>query len=161
MVSVCRILKAKALIYLYSAWIWTAAALLMILMGFTPAIITAQEKAGEPESTSIQNPKLVQGTICEKIENQRPINAGLVFSVAARKIHCLTTFDQIIQTQFITHRWYYRDDPVATFRLALQPPRWSTFSSLQIREMDRGPWRVEIRDAQGQLIQGLRFSVSD
>lgn len=106
-------------------------------------------------------PKLTQAVICEQIDNQRPINSGWVFSVMAHKIHCLTSFDKIVDTQFIIHRWYFRDNPVATFRLALQPPKWSTFSSLQIRDMDKGPWRVDITDTQGQLIKALRFSVSD
>jgi hypothetical protein len=50
---------------------------------------------------------------------------------------------------------------VTSKRLTLKPPRWATFSSIQMREGDKGPWRVEIWDEQNQLIKTLRFSVTD
>ena len=84
-----------------------------------------------------------------------------MFSVKNQKIFCLTSFEGIAETQFIHHRWYFRDNSVATFRLALQPPVWSTYSSLQIRAMDKGPWRVAITDPAGNLIEELRFSVTE
>jgi len=116
----------------------------------------ASHKSAAPPPTVLS-----KAVICEGIENQRPVNAGWVFSVKNQKIYCLTTFEDIENTQFILHRWYFRDNPVATFRLALQPPIWSTYSSLQIRDMDKGPWRVAITDTGGQQIQELRFSVTE
>jgi hypothetical protein len=45
--------------------------------------------------------------------------------------------------------------------LTLKPPRWSTFSSIQLREADKGPWRVEIVDEKDRLHKTLRFSITD
>ncbi|MGB5984839.1 MAG: DUF2914 domain-containing protein [Desulfobacterales bacterium] len=125
----------------------------LILFAFGQSVVAREELGG--------GPTLTQAVMCETIVNQRPVNEGLVFSVSVNKIHCLTSFENIAETQFITHHWYFRDTPVATFRLALQPPRWSTFSSLQIRGIDKGPWRVTVTDSQGKAITELRFSVSD
>jgi hypothetical protein len=46
-------------------------------------------------------------------------------------------------------------------RLILKPPRWASVSSIKLREADKGPWRVEIRDAEGRLLATLRFSITD
>ena len=124
-------------------------------------LLCGSEISADARQESGGGPVLTQAVMCETLSNQRPVNAGVVFSVSVNKIHCLTSFEAITQTQFITHHWYFRDTPVATFRLALQPPRWATFSSLQIREMDKGPWRVTVTDSEGKPITDLRFSVTD
>jgi len=46
-------------------------------------------------------------------------------------------------------------------KLTLTPPKWSSFSSMQLRNVDKGPWRVEIRDSRDNLMHVLRFSISD
>jgi hypothetical protein len=46
-------------------------------------------------------------------------------------------------------------------KLFLKPPSWSTYSSIQLREADKGPWRVEVTDDKGKLFATLRFSVTD
>jgi hypothetical protein len=46
-------------------------------------------------------------------------------------------------------------------KLVLKPPRWSTFSSIQLREADKGPWRVEITDDDENILRILRFSIVD
>ena len=97
----------------------------------------------------------------EDIREDQPVNPSLLFPVAAGKIYCLTNFKQMTDGDYITHHWYFRDDPVATFRLQLQPPEGTTFSFLQLRGVDKGPWRVEVKDAGGRLLKVLRFSVTD
>ena len=60
-----------------------------------------------------------------------------------------------------SHHWYHRDKFVTKIGLALKPPRWLTFSSIHLREIDRGPWRVEISTPEGALLRTLRFSVTE
>jgi hypothetical protein len=45
--------------------------------------------------------------------------------------------------------------------LTINTPRWSTFTSVQLRDADKGPWRVEITDKSGNLMHTLRFSITD
>ena len=59
------------------------------------------------------------------------------------------------------HKWYRRGELITTKRLTLKPPRWSTYSSIQLREADKGPWRVEIWDDYNHLLDTLRFSVTE
>lgn len=104
---------------------------------------------------------LARAVMCEYIEGYEPQHVASVFSIDAGKISCFTTFDGIQTFTHALHKWYRRDSLITTKRLTLKPPSWSTYSSIQLREADKGPWRVEIWSARNQLLQILRFSVID
>jgi hypothetical protein len=99
--------------------------------------------------------------MCESIEALEPYNTAVAFSIQVGRISCFTAFEGIRSETFAMHRWYRRDTMVTVKRLTLKPPNWSTYSSIQLREADKGPWRVEIRSADNRLLQTLRFSVTD
>ena len=105
--------------------------------------------------------KMVQAVICESIDNFKPVNPGVVFSISSGEIFCFSEFDPVFEKTHVLHKWYKKDKLVFTMRLTLSPPKWSTFSRIQIRDADKGPWRVEIRGAGGALLQTLRFSMAD
>ena len=105
--------------------------------------------------------KLVRALMCQFIEAYEPKHPAVAFSINTGKVSCYTTFDNIKNPTHVFHKWYRRDALVTTKRLTLKPPTWSTFSSIQLREADKGPWRVEIRDARNRLMQTLRFSVTE
>ncbi|MGD9238748.1 MAG: DUF2914 domain-containing protein [Desulfobacterales bacterium] len=99
--------------------------------------------------------------MCEEIFSNAPLNPTVVFSITQRKAVCFSSFDEVPQKMVIYHSWYHRDVPSAKIRLTLKPPRWSTYSSIQLRRTDIGPWRVEITDDKGNVLGVLRFSVTD
>ena len=104
---------------------------------------------------------LVRAEMCENVSEQKPKNTGLAFSVGIGKVHCFTFFDPVPQQTSICHNWYYREKLSTKIKLRLSPPRWATFSSIQLREADKGPWRVEISDQKGRVLRVLRFSIVD
>jgi len=104
---------------------------------------------------------LAQAVICEEIRDNTPHNQGVAFSMANGKVCCFTAFDPVPEKTFIFHRWFRRDRLIRSIKLSLQPPRWSTVSRIQLREADKGPWRVEITDQAGRIFRILRFSVTD
>jgi Protein of unknown function (DUF2914) len=104
---------------------------------------------------------LVHAAMCEKIKDYEPYNEAIVFSIAIGKVSCFTSFDNISAETFVYHKWYRRDKLNTKKRLVLRPPRWSTFSSIQLREVDKGPWRVEITDPEENVLKILRFSITD
>ena len=104
---------------------------------------------------------LVEAVICEDIQEGVPRNRTTVFSIERRTAVCFTAFDPVPKQTDIYHHWFHRDTPSARIKLTLKPPRWSTYSSIQLRVEDIGPWRVEISDAQGNIFHVLRFSVTE
>ena len=104
---------------------------------------------------------LVEAVMCEEIKGRIPQDLTTVFSIERRTAVCFTAFDPVPQQAVIYHHWFHRDIPSARIKLTLKPPRWSTYSSIQLRAEDIGPWRVEITDSQGNIFHVLRFSVTE
>jgi hypothetical protein len=115
----------------------------------------------DPGAAAAGRIALTRAVMCESIRGYEPHNKAVVFSIHAGKISCFTSFDQIGVTTAALHKWYRRDELVTTKRLTLKPPSWSTYSSIQLREADKGPWCVEIWDDYNHLLGTLRFSVTD
>ena len=105
--------------------------------------------------------KLSEAVMCEDIYSDAPRNPTMVFSANRERAVSFSVFDPVPQQTVIYHNWYHRDVPSAKIRLQLKPPRWSTYSSIQLRRTDIGPWRVEITDGKGKVFGVLRFSVTD
>ena len=105
--------------------------------------------------------QLTQALMCEDVLNNEPLNPTVAFSASREKAICYTTFDPVMQKTAIFHNWFHRDVPSARIQLILNPPRWSTYSSIQLRKTDIGPWRVEITDEKGKVFGVLRFSVTE
>ena len=120
--------------------------------------------AQKKESPSKATPKrltLVQAAMCEGIKDNGPKNRAIVFSTTIGRIHCFTSFDPVPKKTVIYHKWYIRDKLRAKAKLSLKTPRWSTFSRIALRNGEKGPWRVEITDEEGNIFAILRFSVTD
>ncbi|MEE4262953.1 MAG: DUF2914 domain-containing protein [Desulfobacteraceae bacterium] len=129
--------------------------LLLLTLGFFLLLpISAGSQSGNPIA-------LVDAVMCEDIKGNVPQNLTTVFSIERQTAVCFTTFDPVPQQAVIYHHWFHRDKPSARIKLTLKPPRWSTFSSIQLRVEDIGPWRVEITDSQGNIYRVLRFSVTE
>ena len=104
---------------------------------------------------------LVTAAICESVKELSPQYPAIVFSIVAGKVSCFSFFDPVPKKTFIYHNWYHRNNLTTKIKLTLKPSSWSTFSTIQLRESDIGPWRVEIADQKGKVIKVLRFSVTE
>ncbi len=122
-----------------------------------PMLRAQQEAVPSPASRLT----LARAVMCEAIHSFKPLNTGVAFSVSVGKIFCYTAFENIPTKMFIHHIWYRNDQLVTRRGLQLLPPRWSSASSIQIRDADKGSWRVEITDDQGRVLKTLRFGIVD
>jgi hypothetical protein len=117
----------------------------------------------QPPANAEGNTKLElkQASMCERVENLTPVHSDLAFPVSSGQVCCYTSFEPVPQHTVIYHRWFHRDELSTQTRLRLYPPRWSTYSVIQLRETDKGPWRVEIIDQNGHIFDVLRFSITE
>jgi hypothetical protein len=124
------------------------------------SILHSEDGGGASKDVS-PKPILAEAVMCEEIVDGRPFNQTILFSLERGKVLCFTTFGEIPEHTTIFHKWYFKDKLIYKIKLVLKPPRWSTYSSIKLRDTDRGPWRVEIIDQQNNLYKTLRFSVAD
>lgn len=123
-----------------------------------PFSVQSQSDTSDPAAPDIV---LVRAEMCEDIQELTPQNTTTVFSIERRKAVCFTSFDPVPAETVIYHYWYHRGVPSARIKLSLQPPRWSTYSSIQLRAEDLGPWQVLVTDANGRILRTLRFSITE
>lgn len=136
--------------------------LLVLFCG--PPVYSAQTSTkhdGSARQPASKTLVLVEAVMCEKIQDYVPRNPAIVFPVRLEKVSCFTAFDPVPEKCVIYHNWFHRDTLSTRIKLSLQPPRWSTFSSIQLREADKGPWHVNITDERGRILRVLRFSITD
>jgi len=134
--------------------IWT----LLLLLSAAAGSGRAQDAPAPPASEPLT---LVKAAMCEDIQDFAPQNEAIVFSVSNGKVCCFTRFDSVQAEVPIAHTWLHRDRVITSRKLFLKPPAWATYSSIQLREADKGPWRVEVTDQQGGLLAVVRFSIAD
>jgi hypothetical protein len=137
--------------------------ILFMMCLLTAAVFFPCARAQDTEvlGQSYEPPVLVQAQMCETIDKFLPVNPAVVFSISLGRVYCFTAFDPVHEETVIYHRWYRQDRLISNARLVLNPPKWASFSSMQLRSADKGPWRVEIVDVRENLIKTLRFSISD
>lgn len=99
--------------------------------------------------------------MCETIVEYAPTNSAVVFSIERSRVSCFTEFDPVPKQTYVSHKWYHQDSLVTEKRLTINPPRWASFTSMQLRDADKGPWRVEVTDENNILMHTLRFSITD
>jgi hypothetical protein len=138
----------------------------LLLFAVIPGFLfpfSVNSQSGDTAESKISPAKivLVQAVMCEDLQELTPQNPTTVFSIERRKAICFTSFDPVPEKTIIYHQWFHRDQTSAKIKLTLKSPRWSTYSSIQFRAEDIGPWRVEISDSQGQILDILRFSITE
>jgi hypothetical protein len=121
----------------------------------------AQTDAISSADSAASRPVLVRAVVCQSIEDLVPINEAAIFPLSVGSVACYTLFEPISKDTTIFHRWYHRDKITSVKKLNLRSPRWATYSSIQIRKGDNGPWRVEIVDGDGHVYRILRFSLTE
>jgi hypothetical protein len=119
------------------------------------------DKDGLSGAAAAEKPILTTAAMCEDVQDRQPLYEGVVFSIGIGRVFCYTLFDPVPEKTVITHNWYNRDNLSTKIKLPLHPPRWTTYSAIQLRESDKGPWRVEITDSEGRILKVLRFSVTE
>lgn len=112
-------------------------------------------------SVPSEEPTLIKAVMCESIQKLTPTNEAIVFSIDLGQVSCFTEFDPVPKQTVIYHKWHRKGRLITVKQLTVNPPRWSSFSSIQLRETDKGPWLVDVTDQNDKLLYTLRFSITD
>lgn len=99
----------------------------------------------------------VEAEIAEAVTDMMPQNPGTDFPAEVGSVVCWTRVTGAEGTE-ITHTWIHgeMEFPVT---LAVSGSPWRTWSRKAIPPEWAGEWRVEIRDAEGNLLDTRSFTV--
>ena len=98
--------------------------------------------------------------ICEDVVNREVVSQGTSFSASVGKLYCFSKIANIENYTEVVHAWYYGNTERARVTLNVNPPAWRTYSSKIIQPNETGDWRVEILDREGNLLETVRFQVT-
>jgi hypothetical protein len=115
----------------------------------------------KPAVIKIPPPVLKKAVLCEKITKNKPVYEGVVFSLNIEKLYCFTDFEHVYGESIIFHKYYFNDKLIKKFPLSIRPPNFATYSRLELRESEKGPFRVDITDAEDNVLTTIRFSITD
>ncbi len=108
-------------------------------------------------------PVLKKAVLCEKVVKEKPVYEGVAFSAGKERLFCYNYFEPVYGEGYIFHKYYFKDVLInpKPKKLSIKPPSFATYSRIDLRESDKGPWRVEITDAEDNILTTIRFSITD
>ncbi len=104
--------------------------------------------------------QVASSAIYENVVNREGVNERTSFSASVAKLYCYSKIANVENYTEVVHAWYYGDTQRARVTLNVNPPAWRTYSSKIIQAHDIGAWRVEILDQSGNILETVRFEVT-
>ena len=113
-----------------------------------------------PVSAMAENMHIEKSAVCKNVVNREVVNEGWSFPASVGKLYCFSKVANIDSHTEVVHTWYFGDTKRARVTLNVNPPAWRTYSSKNIQTHEIGSWRVEIQDQSGNVLETVRFEVT-
>ena len=113
-----------------------------------------------PVSVMAENMNIEKSAVCKNVVNREVVDEGWRFPASVGKLYCFSKVANIDSHTEVVHTWYFGDTERARVTLNVNPPAWRTYSSKNIQAHEIGSWRVEIQDQTGNILETVRFEVT-
>jgi hypothetical protein len=104
--------------------------------------------------------QIVAAAICKDVVEREAVDIGTQFPNSVSRLYCFT---KVVSTEIpteIVHVWRYGDVERARVSLAVRASAWRTYSSKAIQSHEIGPWRVDVLDTSGNLLETINFEIT-
>lgn len=127
-----------------------------VMIGFF-ALCLLIPAATAQEAKTVQ---VVAAAICKDVVEREAVDVGTRFSNSVSRLYCFTKVASSEIPTEIVHVWNYGDVERARVTLPVKAAAWRTYSSKVIQEHEIGPWRVDVLDASGNLLEAINFEIT-
>jgi hypothetical protein len=113
--------------------------------------------AGAQDANKVQ---IVAAAICKDVVDREAVDIGTQFQNSVSRLYCFT---KAVSTEIpteVVHVWSYGDVERARVTLAVRAAAWRTYSSKVIQSHEIGPWRVDVLDTSGNLLETINFEIT-
>jgi hypothetical protein len=100
-----------------------------------------------------------EAVICKAVVDRAPADQGEMFPADVGQLYCYCKISGAAEATTITHVWKKGETEMAAVELDVGATPWRTWSSKTIDPGWTGAWSVEIKDAQGNVLQTLNFTI--
>jgi len=104
--------------------------------------------------------QVVAAAICKDVVEREAVDVGTQFSNSVSRLYCFT---KAVSTEIpteVVHVWSYGDVERARISLSVKAVTWRTYSSKAIQSHEIGPWRVDVLDTSGNLLETINFEIT-
>ena len=112
---------------------------------------------GAQESNKLE---VVAAAISKNVVAREAMDVGNRFPNSTPRLYCFTKVVGASQPTEIVHVWSYSDVERARVSLAVKAASWRTYSSKAIQAHEIGPWRVDVLDTSGNLLETINFEIT-
>ncbi len=104
--------------------------------------------------------EVAEAVVCSDVQDRQPVDVGVAFPADVGKIWCWSKIKDGQGTS-IMHIYYYGEKEKAIVKLDIGSPMFRTYSSKRILPSWTGKWRVDITDADCNVLQSLDFTIGE
>ena len=135
----------------------------LLLTGVAHALAPAgemMEEKNEAPAAAQSELKIEQAVIAKNVENREPVEPGETFSKDVGKVFCFVRITGAKTDTEIKMVWTHGDKgSLGAVTLPVKASNWRTWSSKKIDASSVGDWKVEIKDANDNLLTTVKFKV--
>ncbi len=103
--------------------------------------------------------EVTDAVITTAVVDREPVDSVEVFPRQNGKLYCFTRIVGANEPAMVYHVWYRGDQLMSRVELPVNSPAWRTWSAKRFLEDWLGEWRVEVQDADGNVLQTVDFQV--
>lgn len=100
-----------------------------------------------------------ESAISRDVVDRVPVDADTTFPADVGRLYYWTRIDGAEGDTTVHHVWFHGDEERADLELRVGASSWRTWSTKTIMPEWTGDWRVEVRDAEGNVLETIRFTV--
>ena len=122
--------------------------------------VSGQEKT-EQKAISKEPPgfTIVRVVVGTGVEKDEPVGVAETFPVSTKKVYCFLQANDIAKDTEVSLVWFHgQDEKLKTILPLKTGKRWRTYANKNLRRL-KGDWKVEIKDADGNLLKEVKFKV--
>lgn len=99
--------------------------------------------------------------VTTKVSKGKPIDAvHRIYHRSVRSLYGFTrTQSDLPQETTVTHTWLREGQKVKEVTMPVKGRRWRLYSTLAVDASSPGSWRLEVRDAAGQILKTVDFQI--
>jgi hypothetical protein len=128
---------------------------------------TTAESRQKPAPTPSPKPtstlaklSVAKASICENVKGRMPVGEQISFPWSIPRIYAWSLIKADKYPSKIRHIYYFGDQKISDVALNVRSYSWRTWSYQSIsNKRFKGPWRVDIATADGQVLRRLHFEV--
>ena len=121
-------------------------------------LLAAQDSTVAPPSAT-PSITVMQAVMAKSLVDRVPQDTGSTFPAAVGQLVCWTKISGGSAGTRIHHVWFHGDTQVRDVELTVGGSPWRTWSRKTVPADATGAWHVEIRDASGNMVRRVDFTV--